>query len=168
MRTDSTIPGILIYETNELGYITSGTTTASFPTTASKFAVGCVLQDSTSGKSYRNAGTVAVPVWRQIQAYATIAADTNGTQSVNVIDATVPFSATIKAVQFITRDAVAGTITVSCTGGTVATIVKGTSVAAGTVIGAQSLGSTAIAAGNTLTFASSTTNVAGTLLVTLV
>lgn len=38
----------------------------SFPTTASKFAIGCELIDTGTGKSYYNSGTVAVPVWNSV------------------------------------------------------------------------------------------------------
>lgn len=167
-RTDSTLSGILIAENDSSGYITLCTSSGSFPTTASKFAIGCVLTDTTTGKSYRNAGTVAVPVWRQIQAYSLVAVDTSGTQVVNVLSATVPFSATITSVQYINREAAAGTITVSCTGGQVAQIVKAASLATGSVVGAVSLGSTAISAGGTLVVSSSTTAVTGTVLISFV
>ena len=64
MRTDSELSGILIYENDESGYITRCNSTGQFPTTASKFAVGCILVDTTTGKQYFNAGTVAVPSWK--------------------------------------------------------------------------------------------------------
>lgn len=68
MRTDSDLAGILIQQTNSSGYITLCTTSGNRPTTASKFAVGCIMTDTTTvgGNSYKNTGTVAVPVWSNI------------------------------------------------------------------------------------------------------
>jgi hypothetical protein len=66
MQTDSALVGILIQETDSLGYITLCQSNGAFPTTASKFAVGCILSDSVGGKIWRNAGTVAVPSWNSI------------------------------------------------------------------------------------------------------
>ena len=64
MRTDSELSGILIYENDSAGYITRCNSSGSFLTTASKFAVGCILVDTTTGKQYYNAGTIAVPSWK--------------------------------------------------------------------------------------------------------
>lgn len=64
MRTDSSLAGILIYENDEKGYITRCNSKGQFPTTASKFAVGCILVDAVTGKQYFNSGTIAVPVWK--------------------------------------------------------------------------------------------------------
>ena len=66
MNTDKDLAGILIQATNELGYITLCQTTGAFPTTASKFAKGCIIQDSSTGYVYRNAGTVASPSWQTV------------------------------------------------------------------------------------------------------
>lgn len=69
MRTDSALAGILIQETNSLGEITSGQFSgvgASIPTTASKFAVGCLITSSVDGKTYYNSGTVAAPTWNSV------------------------------------------------------------------------------------------------------
>lgn len=62
-RTDSTIPGITILENDSNGYVTSCLSAGAFLTTASKFAVGCRLTDTNTGKMYINFGTVAAPVW---------------------------------------------------------------------------------------------------------
>lgn len=66
MRTDSTIPGILIQQTNSDGLITLGLSSgapSSTATLASKFALGCVLIDTQTGLQYSMNGTVAVPTW---------------------------------------------------------------------------------------------------------
>ena len=64
--TDSTIPTITIMETDSNGYITLGQhagVSSAIPTTASKFAVGCLLEVSADGTQWVNIGTVAVPSW---------------------------------------------------------------------------------------------------------
>lgn len=66
MRTDKDLAGILIQETNSEGLITLCQTSGNLATTASKFAVGCVMVDTTTGKSYSNQGTVALPSWNSI------------------------------------------------------------------------------------------------------
>jgi hypothetical protein len=66
MKTDSALAGILIQETNQLGYITLCQSAGNLSTTASKFAVGCLLTDTTTGKTYYNAGTVASPSWNSV------------------------------------------------------------------------------------------------------
>lgn len=69
MRTDSSLAGVLIQETNSSGLITLGQfqgVSGSLPTTASKFAVGCMLTVSGDGKTYYNAGTEAVPSWNAV------------------------------------------------------------------------------------------------------
>lgn len=65
MRTDGDLgPLFIIYE-SEVGtnYVLLGSYIAVPPTTASKFALGCIVTDRTTGYRYRNVGTVAVPVW---------------------------------------------------------------------------------------------------------
>lgn len=71
MRTDKDLAGILIQETNSEGLITLCQSSGNFDTTASKFAIGCILTDSTSGKSYSNKGTVASPSWNSISEVTT-------------------------------------------------------------------------------------------------
>jgi len=63
MQTDPSLAGILIQETNSEGLITSCQSSGNLDTTASKFAKGCVLVDTTTGLAYYNSGSVAVPVW---------------------------------------------------------------------------------------------------------
>lgn len=85
--------------------------------------------------------------------YFQVAKNTNSTTPVNVFAATVPFSCTITGVYLVSKDTTAGNITLAATGGTVATIAKGT--AAGALVGATSLANASITAGNTLTIVSS-------------
>lgn len=65
MKTDSDLgPYLYIYETEpSTGYIVRATYTTTPPTTASKFAIGCVVNNRSTGATYTNTGTVAVPVW---------------------------------------------------------------------------------------------------------
>ena len=74
-RTDSALTGVLIQENDGNGHITLGScagSPGSLATTASKFAVGCVLVDTTSGKAYSNVGTVALPSWIPVANRGTI------------------------------------------------------------------------------------------------
>lgn len=69
MRTDVDLRNILIEETSPDGLISQCIVTdESIPTTASKFAIGCLLTSSANGKTYRNAGTVAAPSWNDVGA----------------------------------------------------------------------------------------------------
>jgi hypothetical protein len=65
-QTDPALVGITILLTDSNGLITIAQTSGAFPTTASKFCVGCILIDTQSAKSYYNSGTVAVPSWNSI------------------------------------------------------------------------------------------------------
>lgn len=68
-RTDSSLTGVLIQETDSLGLITLGQFTgigSALPTTASKFAVGCLMSCAGDSKTYFNAGTVASPSWNSV------------------------------------------------------------------------------------------------------
>jgi len=62
-QTDPSLPGVLIYEKDELGYINRCDSKGNLLTTASKFAIGCEMKDTTTGNLYINKGTVAVPSW---------------------------------------------------------------------------------------------------------
>lgn len=67
-RTDSTLPGILIQESDSSGLITLAQCSGNpgtLATTASKYAIGCLITDTTTGKTYCNQGSVAVPSWVQ-------------------------------------------------------------------------------------------------------
>jgi len=69
MRTDADLRNILIEETTPDGLISQCILTdESLPTAASKFSIGCLLTSSANGKTYRNAGTVAIPSWNDIGA----------------------------------------------------------------------------------------------------
>lgn len=73
-RTDATLPGITILENNSSGLIVTGLSNgapSSIATTASTYAIGCKLVDTTSGLQYYNAGTVAVPSWNSITEVST-------------------------------------------------------------------------------------------------
>lgn len=65
-QTDKDLVGITIIDKNESGYVTNCESAGNFDTTASKFAVGCRLVDTTTGKPYYNAGSVAVPSWNSV------------------------------------------------------------------------------------------------------
>lgn len=74
------IAGLIVYETDENGYVTSGrvnNSSAALDTTASTYAIGCILIDAIDGKAYYNSGTVAVPSWNSISEVvnAEVAAD---------------------------------------------------------------------------------------------
>lgn len=59
---------ILSFDDNSLGMVVNGSIDnvgSGVPTTASLFAVGCILTDLSTGIVYRNVGTVAVPVWSE-------------------------------------------------------------------------------------------------------
>jgi hypothetical protein len=64
--TDAALVGILITDTDSAGLITECESSGALLTTANKFSMGCILKDTTTGKVYRNSGTVAVPVWDDI------------------------------------------------------------------------------------------------------
>ena len=66
MRTDKDLVGILIQETNSEGLITLCQSAGNLATTANKFAKGCIIINTTTGKSYYNAGTVASPSWNSL------------------------------------------------------------------------------------------------------
>jgi hypothetical protein len=65
-KTDPALAGATIYEEDSNGLITQLDSAGTLFTTASKFAVGCKLTDTTTGKEYINQGTVAVPSWNSI------------------------------------------------------------------------------------------------------
>lgn len=74
MKTDSDLgPLFIIYETEPVtGYIVKGSyISATIPTTASKFSLGCEIVNRASGIVYRNAGTVASPSWQNVDEITT-------------------------------------------------------------------------------------------------
>ena len=83
-RTDSSVTGLLIQENDSNGYVTTGSipgAPGSLATAASKYAIGCILTDTTTGKSYSNVGTIAAPVWVPVasRSLITVAAKTTTT-----------------------------------------------------------------------------------------
>jgi len=66
MKTDKDLVGILIIDTNSEGLIINCTTKGNLDVTANKFAVGCLMTDTTSSKIYRNSGTSALPSWEDM------------------------------------------------------------------------------------------------------
>lgn len=62
MYTDPDLPGILIQEKQD-GLISRCTSFTIDHSTASKFAIGCILVKKDTGIVYVNKGTVAVPSW---------------------------------------------------------------------------------------------------------
>ena len=75
MQTNASLPGILIQDTNEDGLITDCQSSGSLDTSTDKFAVGCTMTDSTTGKLYYNSGTETAPVWTLVNANITAAID---------------------------------------------------------------------------------------------
>ena len=66
---------IVSYVDNDLGYLVEGSIKSigsGLPTTASTFAVGAKITDLSTGISYVNTGTVAVPVWSRGSSTATL------------------------------------------------------------------------------------------------
>lgn len=62
--TDATLgPACTIFQTDDAGLIMDGYYKGTPATTASKFAIGCIMVDTTTGYRYVNTGTVAAPVW---------------------------------------------------------------------------------------------------------
>ena len=72
--------GITIYETNESGLITFGAFPDAVPTTANKYAAGCILRGC-DGKVYTNAGSSASPSFQDI----------NSVQTSEIADAAVTY-----------------------------------------------------------------------------
>lgn len=74
MRYDSTT-AVTSYLDNDLNLVIEGSVSAigsGIPTTASKFAVGARVVDLSTGISYINTGTVAVPVWNRFGSTAVV------------------------------------------------------------------------------------------------
>lgn len=64
LHTDADVAGLIVTRKSEgVDTILEGTYEGTPPTTANKFAVGCVIQDITNGIFYVNNGTLAVPTW---------------------------------------------------------------------------------------------------------
>ena len=65
-NTDSALGGILIQNTLENGLINLCISENGTNSTANKFALGCLLTDKSTGKTYSNLGTSASPSWNSI------------------------------------------------------------------------------------------------------
>lgn len=74
--------GVVIYDNDSNGYITDGAYPGTTPTTAGKFAVGCRMVDTTNGKEYYNAGTVAAPSWNSVSETTPAESDGVGAEAV--------------------------------------------------------------------------------------
>lgn len=75
MQTDSDLGPLFLIATRDVqtGLILEGYyVSATIPTTASKFAIGCTVVNKNTGIKYTNTGTIAVPVWTRSGATATV------------------------------------------------------------------------------------------------
>lgn len=132
------IAGVTVYETDESGYAVLARTSGNLDTTASKYAVGCKMTDSTTGIEYINYGTVAAPAWgsaQQIRIVSLTAAQINGMAAapVEVIPA-------VAGKAIILDDMVldlTGTATQFANGGVVNLQYKNTATGAGTTLHAD-------------------------------
>ncbi len=128
MPQTNSIAGLLIFQTNSQGLVTEGSIPAfgNLDTTASIYAVGCVLSDASTGVQYVNTGTVLAPKWTQIS-------QKGGSFSQTMVGAfTAPlfgsspvgFSGTITGVRIVNGDASKGTLIFSKNGVNFCTLVK--------------------------------------------
>lgn len=135
---DTSIPTVVVFQENDSGQIIFGTVTGTPPTTASKFAKGCILIDTVFARQYVNTGSYASPVWTKMGGTGIVEQDTNGTTAVSVWAGGAPAKLTITGVYLISLDTTAGNITVENPASTaVCTIAKGTT--AGVMVGATAL-----------------------------
>lgn len=59
---------VLVYDETPGGLCLQGTITNGVPpTTASLFAIGCSITDMSTGIIWKNTGTVAAPIWQQVE-----------------------------------------------------------------------------------------------------
>lgn len=94
-RTDSSIPGITIIETDSSGLIVFGLSSgapSSTATTASKFAFGGKLVDTTTGLEYYNAGTVASPSWNSLSEISSAEIASNAVTSAKLDVSTIQYA----------------------------------------------------------------------------
>lgn len=69
MYTKANLPGVTIQNNDSNGLITLATTVqppSVLATAASEFALGCIIEDSSTGKTYQNVGSVASPSWNAV------------------------------------------------------------------------------------------------------
>jgi len=151
METDKDLAGALIHERDSVGNIIKLDSAGSLFTTASKFAVGCLLTDTTTGKVYRNVGTILVPSWndvdksdaneeqgvlyQQVKQVALTAAQINGMYAapVEVVPAVAGKNIVVDSVEFD----LTGTATQFAGGGVVNVQYKNTVNGAGTTVHAD-------------------------------
>jgi len=70
LQTDSVLPGVLIMQFNSAGLIAQGRcdgAPSSVCTTVSRYAIGCMMTDTTTGLVYINVSTTTTPSWRNAQ-----------------------------------------------------------------------------------------------------
>ena len=94
-RTDSSIPGITIIETDSNGLIVFGLSSgapSSTATAASKFAFGGKLVDTTTGLEYYNAGTVASPSWNSLSEISSAEIASNAVTSAKLDVSTIQYA----------------------------------------------------------------------------
>lgn len=151
---DNSIPTVTIFQTTDAGLILFGSVAGTPPTTASKFAKGCILVDTVFAVSYINNGDSATPAWVTQGKLQTVTQDTNGTTAVPVWADGAPTDLVIKSVFLISLDTTTGNITVENPASTVVcTIAKGAT--AGALVGGTTLSNTAVAKGTALVVDSS-------------
>lgn len=147
------VDGVLVYDEDQNGYALRATinnSSASLPTTASKFSIGCVLIDLIDGKSYYNAGTVAVPSWNSVSEVinAEVAADVQKVIEVDLTAANIigMYAAAIEVVAGVAAKAIivddvvldlTGTATQFVNGGVVGVQYKNTVNGAGQLVHAD-------------------------------
>lgn len=150
MQTDKDLAGILIQETNSEGLITLCQSSGNLTTTASKFAVGCILTDTTTGDSYSNVGTVAVPSWDSVNMVVNddidptlikyVSVDLTAAQINGMAAAPVEIIPAVSGKAIILDDVVldlTGTATQFASGGVVNLQYKNTATGAGTTLHAD-------------------------------
>ena len=147
------VAGVVVYDEDQNGYALRATinnSNAALPTTASKFALGCVLVDFITGKSYYNSGTVAVPSWNSVSEVvnAEVAADVQKVIEVDLTAANIigMYAAAIEVVAGVAAKAIivddvvldlTGTATQFVNGGVVGVQYKNTVNGAGQLVHAD-------------------------------
>lgn len=151
---DSSIPTVISFQTTDTGLILFGSVAGTPPTTAAKFAKGCILVDTVFAVSYINNGDSTTPAWVTQGKVQSVTQDTNGTTAVAVWPGGAPTDLTIKSVFLIALDTTAGNITVENPAATVVcTIAKGTT--AGALVGGTTLSNTSVLKGEAVVVDSS-------------
>lgn len=84
--SDEDVSGLIVARKDESGNVLEGTFEGTPPTTASKFAPGCKIQDIANGILYVNDGTLASPTWNDQNATATADIDADAITSAKIAD----------------------------------------------------------------------------------